>query len=77
MEFSYSKDVDILMVRLSDEPFDHADETDGVISHFSKEGKLVLLEIQEGKRFLEIAHESVSKEGKDPSVEQRTKLLPG
>ena len=77
MKFSYSNDADILMVRLSDEPFDHAEETDGVISHFSKEGKLVLLEIQGGKRFLEMAHESVAKEGKDPSVEQKTKLLPG
>ena len=77
MKISYSKDVDILMVRLSDEPFDHADETDGVISHFSKEGKLVLLEIQGGKRFLEMAYESVAKEGKDPSVEQKTKLLHG
>ncbi len=77
MKFSYSKDVDILTVQLSDEPSDHADETEGVISHFSKEGKLVLLEIQGGKRFLEMAHESVAKEGKDPSVEQNTKLLPG
>ena len=63
MKFSYSKDVDILMVQLSDKPFDYAEETDGVISHFSKQGKLVLLEIQGARKFLGSALETVEKEG--------------
>ena len=52
MRVKFSRDVDILMVWLSDEPFDHADESDGVITHFSADGKPVLLEIQGAKGFL-------------------------
>ena len=39
MKFKYSPDVDILMVWLSEEPTDHADETEGVITHISKKGQ--------------------------------------
>ena len=52
MKVKYSRDVDILLVWLSDEPFDYADETDGVITHFTAEGKPVLLEIQGAREFL-------------------------
>jgi uncharacterized protein YuzE len=52
MKVKYSPDVDILMVWLSDEPFDYAEEVDGVITHFSAAGKPVLLEIQGAKDFL-------------------------
>ena len=52
MEIKYSRDVDILLVRLSDAPADYAEETDGVIAHFSVDGKPVLLEIQGGREFL-------------------------
>ena len=52
MRFKYSPDVDILMVWLSKDPADHADESEGVITHISKKGKPVLLEIQGGKEFL-------------------------
>jgi hypothetical protein len=52
MKFKYSPDVNILMVWLSDEPVDHADESEGVIAHITKEGKPVLLEIQGGKEFI-------------------------
>lgn len=52
MKVKYSPDVDILMVWLSDEPFDYAEEVDGVITHFSADGKPVLLEIQGAKDFL-------------------------
>ena len=40
------------MVWLSQEPFDYAEEVDGVITHFSAAGKPVLLEIQGAKDFL-------------------------
>ena len=80
MKFSYSKDVDILMVQLSDEPFDYAEETDGGISHFSKEGKLVLLEIQSARKFLFSALESVEGKGggtsAKSSLEKESRLLP-
>ena len=52
MKVKYSRDVDILLVWLSDESFDHAEETDGVITHFNSDGKPVLLEIQGAKEFL-------------------------
>jgi hypothetical protein len=52
MEVKYSQGVDILLVRLSDEPFDYAEETNGVIAHFSSEGKPVLLEVQGAREFL-------------------------
>ena len=52
MKVKYSRDVDILQVWLSDIPFDHAEESDGVITHFSASGKPVPLEIQGAKDFL-------------------------
>ncbi len=52
MKIKYSKDVDILMVWLSNDPFDYAEESNGVITHFSCEGKPVLLEIQGARDFL-------------------------
>ena len=52
MKVKYSRDVDILLVWLSDEPFDYAEETEGVITHFSAAGKPVLLEIQGAREFL-------------------------
>ena len=52
MEIKYSRDVDILMVQLSDAPVDYAEETDGIITHFSVDGKPVILEIQGAREFL-------------------------
>ncbi len=52
MKVKYSRDVDILLVWLSDDPFDYAEETDGIITHFSAKGKPVLLEIQGAREFL-------------------------
>ena len=48
----YSKDVDILLVQISDEPIDHAEESGQMIVHFSKTGRPVLLEIQDAKNFV-------------------------
>ncbi len=52
MKVKHSKDVDILMVWLSDDPFDYAEEANGVIAHFSSDGKPVLLEIQGAREFM-------------------------
>ena len=79
MKFSYSPEVDILMVYLSDEPFNYANEVDGVIYHMTKDDRLVLLEIQDGKKFVERAVKEIEKGDKQrPSaaeLEKRTKLL--
>lgn len=52
MKLKYVLDVNILLMWLSDEPSDYAEEVDGVITHFTKEGKPVLIEIQGGREFI-------------------------
>ncbi|MBM12741.1 MAG: hypothetical protein CL759_11755 [Chloroflexi bacterium] len=52
MKIKYSREVDILAIKVSETPADYAEESDGVITHFSVAGKPVLLEIQGGKEFL-------------------------
>mgnify|MGYP001227753003 CR=1 FL=1 len=48
----YSPDVDILLMQLSSDPVDHAEESGPFIVHFAKSGKPVLLEIQDAKQFV-------------------------
>jgi uncharacterized protein YuzE len=48
----YSKDVDALLIELSDKQIDYAEEEGQMIIHFSKEGEPVLLEILAAKDFL-------------------------
>ncbi|MDH7579062.1 MAG: DUF2283 domain-containing protein [Bacillota bacterium] len=48
----YSRDVDVLLVELSDKPIDHAEEAGQVIVHFAADGEPVLLEILEARDFL-------------------------
>ena len=52
MKVDYSKEEDILMYEVSDEPIDYAQEMDSVIVHFTKSGKPVLLEILDASKFL-------------------------
>lgn len=44
-KIKYSKDVDALLVELSDKQIDYAEEEGQVIIHFSMDGEPVLLEI--------------------------------
>jgi uncharacterized protein YuzE len=48
----YSKDVDALLIELSDKAIDHAEEAGQIIVHFSAEGEPVLLEILEARDLL-------------------------
>ncbi len=48
----YSKDVDVLLIELSDKPIDYAEEENQVIVHFSKKGEPVLIEIMDAKEFV-------------------------
>ena len=52
MKIKYSPDVDILTISFSETPVDYAVESEGVITHFSADGKPVMLEIQGGRDFL-------------------------
>jgi len=58
----YSKDVDALIVELSDKPIDYAEEEGQVIVHFSREGEPVLIEILDAKEFILGTISSVMKE---------------
>ncbi len=52
MRVRYDGEEDILMVKVSDEPVDYAEEIGTVIVHFTKEGKAVLFEIMDASEFL-------------------------
>ncbi len=58
----YSKDVDILMVKVSDEPIAYAEEAERFIVHFSADGKPVLLEIMDAKEFALAAYDAAFSE---------------
>ncbi len=58
----YSKDVDALVVELSDKPIDHAEEEGQIIIHFSRDNEPVLIEIFDAREFLLNSFTSVFKE---------------
>ena len=58
----YSKDVDALLIELSDKPIDYAEEEGQMIINFSKDGEPVLLEILDAKDFILNSLSSVVKE---------------
>jgi len=58
----YSKDVDALLVELSDKSIDYAEEEGQIIVHFSADGEPVLIEIFDAKDFLLNSFSSVIKE---------------
>lgn len=49
---SYSPDVDILMIQLSDKKVDDSYDTDDMIVQVDKTGKPVVIEIFNGKKYL-------------------------
>ena len=49
---SYSEDVDILMIQLSDKKIDDSYETENSVVSVDKNGEPVLLEIFNGKQYL-------------------------
>lgn len=49
---SYSEDVDILMIQLSDKKIDDSYETENSVVSVDKDGEPVLLEIFNGKQYL-------------------------
>ena len=44
-KITYSKDVDVLLIELSDEPIAYAEQEGNTILHYSHSDKLVLIEI--------------------------------
>ena len=52
MKIRYNREVDILTIQVPGTPADHAEESGGVITHFSVAGKPVIMEIQGGREFV-------------------------
>jgi uncharacterized protein YuzE len=51
-KISYSKDVDALLIELSNESIAYAEDEGQVILHYSQNAKLVLVEILDFRRFM-------------------------
>ncbi len=51
-KISYSKDVDALFIEISNEPIAYVEDEGQVILHYSQNGKLVLVEILDLRRFM-------------------------
>ncbi|MBW4555621.1 MAG: DUF2283 domain-containing protein [Trichormus sp. ATA11-4-KO1] len=51
-KISYSKDVDALLIELSNEPIAYAEDEGQVILHYSQDAKLVLVEILDFRRLM-------------------------
>lgn len=52
MRIGYDRDADVLMIEISDDDVDYAEEASPMIIHFSKNGKPVLIEILDASEFL-------------------------
>lgn len=52
MKLKYYNEDDILVMKLSNEPIDYAEESNWVIVHFDKKNKPVRIEILDATRFL-------------------------
>ncbi len=51
-KISYSKDVDVLLIEISNDAIAYAEEDGQVILHYSPDDKLVLVEILDFRRFM-------------------------
>ncbi|MBI2593180.1 DUF2283 domain-containing protein [Candidatus Daviesbacteria bacterium] len=58
-KITYSEDVDILMIQLSDKKVDDSYDTDQMIVQVDKKGEPVILEIFHGKDFLKDLNKAV------------------
>jgi uncharacterized protein YuzE len=52
MKVSYNREDDVLLLEVSDEGIDYAEEVGPLIIHFTKEGKPVLVEILDASEVL-------------------------
>lgn len=57
-KISYSKDVDALLIELSNAPIAYAEDDGQVILHYSQDTKLVLVEILDFRRLM--SNETIS-----------------
>lgn len=55
MKIRYDKKDDVMMIWLSKEPVDYAEQNKDLIVHFSKKNKPIMIEILDASKFLEEA----------------------
>jgi uncharacterized protein YuzE len=53
MNLKYYKDEDILVIKTSDKPYDHAEMVNNVVVHFTEKGEPVRIEILNATQFFE------------------------
>ena len=53
MKYSYDKQSNILRIKISDKPFDYAEEMGNFVVHFDKENKPVYIEILNADQFIQ------------------------
>ncbi|WP_121969680.1 DUF2283 domain-containing protein [Leptolyngbya sp. BC1307] len=51
-KISYSKDVDVLLIELSDEAIAYAEDDGQVILHYSEDDRLLLVEVLDFRRLM-------------------------
>lgn len=69
---SYSKDVDILMIQLSNKKVDDSYDVDDMIVQVDKDGEPVIIEMFNGKKHLQELGKSLPKEIKQEFTTQFT-----
>jgi len=52
MRVQYRREDDVLLIHLTDQPIDHAEECDGMIVHLSPNDQLVLIEMLDASELL-------------------------
>jgi len=50
MEYKYDPETDILLIKLSDEKPDFGDQKENIITHYSKQGKPIEIEIMDASK---------------------------
>ena len=61
MKVKYYKEDDLLLIKLSQEPYDFAEMEDGFIVHFSKKKKPVRIEVLNASRLLKETSKALPK----------------
>lgn len=79
-QITYSPDVDILMIQLSNKKIDDSYETDRMIVQVDKEGEPVLIEVFDGLQYLKDLNKTLPRDVQEelwsqtsPSVSHRIK----
>jgi uncharacterized protein YuzE len=64
MKYEYDRETDTLTIRLSDNAPDHAEQTENVITHHSRAGKPVEIEILDASHTIQILSRLVQERGR-------------